>query len=715
VKGSGSLRLPKGTVTFLLADIEGSTRAWEAEDEGAVKAAVSRFYEILDEAVSSNGGVRPIEQGEGDSVVGVFPRASDAVTAALQAQRELGSEGWPISSPLLVRMALHSGEAQLRDEGNYFGPVVNRCARLRDLAHGGQVLVSRATHDLVTDQLVEKVSLRDLGSHRLRDLGRAEEVFQLCHPDLEGEFPALRSLDSRPHNLPAQLTSFIGREQEVPKVRELFASHRLVTLTGAGGCGKTRLALQVAAGLVADYPDGVWWVDLAAISDPDLAPNTVGAAMGIREAPGESFTATLERVLAERKTFVLLDNCEHLIEACAELCHVLLRSCPELVVLATSRESLGVDGETTWRVPSLLVAERVEALEQSEAVRLFCDRAKRARPTFALTEDNAEAVFQICRRLDGIPLAIELAAARVRVLDAAQIAAGLDDRFRLLAGGTRTALPRQRTLEASVDWSYNLLDERQRTLFRRLSVFAGSFALDSAEAVCSGEGIDGDVGGQPAGEAVVERRRQAEVLVIEIAHPWRHPLRHLYRKRDDQDDVPYHSGVEQVAPEPAIEVLAEHHGRGGADGRHPPLNQRRESEGEQHGGHDGRAVAQPGPDRPPAQVQHQRLRGERGGGGHEGVDGVPIAEDPHGGEGGRNQRVEHAPHVGGHIADHRRHMWCRCRLKAHGRQDSLCSAALLFPGQNTGQSGRPRRTRSRASWMAFWRASRLASTRSLSW
>jgi predicted ATPase/class 3 adenylate cyclase/DNA-binding CsgD family transcriptional regulator len=486
----GSRGLPTGTITFLLADIEGSTRTWEAEDEEAVQKAVSRFYEILDHAISSRGGVRPVEQGEGDSVVGVFPRASDGISAALSAQKELGAEGWPTSSPLLVRMALHSGEAQLRDEGNYFGPVVNRCARLRELAHGAQVLVSRATHDLVADQLPEEVSLKDLGSHRLKDLGRPEETFQLCHPDLSDDFPALRSLDSRPHNLPAQLTRFIGREQEIRTVTELVERDRLVTLTGAGGCGKTRLALQVAAGLVADHPDGVWWVDLAAISDPDLVPNTVGAAMGIREVPGESFTATLERVCANRHTLVLLDNCEHLIEACAELCDVILRSCPRLVVLATSREPLGVDGETTSRVPSLSVAEGTEALEQSEAVRLFCDRAERARPTFALTEENAEAVAQICRRLDGIPLAIELASSRIRALTPEQIALGLDDRFRLLSGGTRTALPRQRTLEASVDWSHELLDDQQRTLFRRLSVFAGSFALDSAEEVCSGEGLE---------------------------------------------------------------------------------------------------------------------------------------------------------------------------------------------------------------------------------
>ncbi len=485
---------PVGTVTFLLTDVEGSSRVWEVDDDTSVESAVARFYEILDDVISRHGGVRPVEQGEGDSVVGVFRWASDAVAAAVEGQELLAAESWSTSEPLRIRMALHTGEAKLRDEGNYAGQAINRCARLRDLGHGGQVLVSRATHDLIADRLPKGVMVRDLGSHRLRDLSRPEHVFQVCHAELPHDFPPLRSLDSRPHNLPAQLTTFIGREQEMRALRELLGTDRLVTLTGSGGCGKTRLALHLAAGLLEGYPDGMWWVDLAALATPDLVPHAVGTAMGIRESPGEPFSATLERALAARRAMILLDNCEHLVEACAALCHVLVTSCPHVVIMATSREPLGVEGETTWRVPSLSLPKPTDgpaALIHSEAVRLFMDRARRARPTFEIIDQNASAVAQICQRLEGIPLAIELAAARMRLLSPDQIATGLNDCFRVLAGGARTALPRQRTLEASVDWSYSLLDEKQRTVFRRIAVFAGSFALDAAEVVCADDEVDG--------------------------------------------------------------------------------------------------------------------------------------------------------------------------------------------------------------------------------
>jgi predicted ATPase/class 3 adenylate cyclase/DNA-binding CsgD family transcriptional regulator len=485
------MSMPVGTVTFLLTDIEGSSRLWEGDD-GSVGSAVARHYEILDGAIARHGGVRPVEQGEGDSVVAAFARAGDAVAAALDAQRALTEETWPTPTPLRVRMAVHTGDVQLRDAGNYMGSTLNRAARLRQLGHGGQVLVSRATEELLGGVVPSTAWLRDLGGHRLRDLGRPEQVFQLCHPDLPDAFPSLRSVDARPNNLPSQLTTFVGRDDEVAVLHKLLDADRLVTVTGSGGCGKTRIAVQVAAERLEQHPDGVWWVDLGPVGDPTLVANAVADAARIREAPGESLVSTLCRVLASRRVLLIVDNCEHVIDAAATVCHSLLQECPSLTVLATSREPLGVDGETTWRVPSLEVPQPGVPLEDAsghDAVRLFVDRATRARPTFELTDETVGSVVEICQRLEGVPLAIELAAARVRVMAPSEIAAGLQDRFRLLGGGARTALPRQRTLEASVDWSWNLLTDELRLLFRRLAVFAGSFALDSAEVVCADDAL----------------------------------------------------------------------------------------------------------------------------------------------------------------------------------------------------------------------------------
>ncbi len=484
--------LPVGTVTFLLTDIEASTRQWEDRAD-AMGAAVARHYEILSEAIAGNAGVRPVEQGEGDSVVGAFARPSDAVAAALEAQRGFFAEDFAV--PMRVRIAVHTGQAQLRDEGNYFGQAVNRCARLRSIAHGGQVLLSRATRDLVVDFLPEDITLQDLGAHRLRDLARPEHVYQLCHPDLPAEFESLRSLDALPNNLPLQLTSFVGREREVRDIRNVFADTRLLTLIGSGGCGKTRLALQVAADLVDEYPDGVWWVELAPVTDHGLVAGAAAIALRVKEVPGQPLVDTLIHHLRERRTLIVLDNCEHLIGACASLVDTLVRACPGVNVLATSREPLGVEAETPWRVPSLTLPDeasppRLEAMTQYEAVRLFVERAVKARPNFVVTNENAPAVAQICHRLDGIPLAIELAAARVRMLTAEQIAEGLQNRFRLLTGGARTSMQRQQTLEASVEWSYNLLSQDEQAVLRRLSVFAGGFTLEATERVCPGEGVE---------------------------------------------------------------------------------------------------------------------------------------------------------------------------------------------------------------------------------
>lgn len=465
--------LPTGTVTLLLADVEGSTRLWESEPEPMAEA-MARLDRILGEIVAGHSGVRPVEQGEGDSFVVSFPRASGAVACALDLQRA------PLA-PIRLRIGLHTGEAQLRDEGNYMGPAVNRAARLRDLAHGGQTVMSGATHDLVVDRLPEGAWLADLGRHRLRDLARPEQVVQLCHPDLPAEFPPLRSLDSFAHNLPVQLTSFIGREAEMAEVRRLLADNRLVTLIGTGGAGKTRLALQVAAETLAEFPGGVWQVDLAPLSDPTVVPIAVARALGLGDAEQRSTTETLIRFLEHRQALIVLDNCEHLLDACAVLVEALLRGCPVLTILATSREPISVDGEVMWRVPSLSLA--------GDAIELFTDRARRARPGFQTGGEVAGTVAEICQRLDGLPLAIELAAARLRSLSPAEILAGLHDRFRLLAGGARTAVRRQQTLRASVDWSHDLLTDPERTLLRRLAAFAGGFDLDAAQAVGGGDGL----------------------------------------------------------------------------------------------------------------------------------------------------------------------------------------------------------------------------------
>lgn len=464
--------LPTGTVTLLLADVEGSTRLWETQPD-EMTAAIARLDHAVSDAIAAHDGVRPVEQGEGDSFVIAFGRATDAVACALDLQQA------PLA-PIRLRIGIHTGEVRLRDEGNYIGPTINRTARLRDLGHGGQTLLSGATEPLVLDQLPTGAALTDLGAHPLRDLPRPERVVQLCHPDLRNEFPPLRTPGTVvAHSLPAQLTNFIGRQAETENLREALADNRLVTLTGAGGSGKTRLAVHVAAQVVADFSDGVWYVDLAPITTPDVVPVTAARALGLPDQPGRSTMDTLLRFVRDRRMLVVLDNCEHLLDASAALVTSLLGAAPGLTVLATSREPLGVSGEAMWQVPSLSLAD--------EAIELFADRARLARTDFTVTDDNASAVAQICRRLDGMPLAIEFAAARVRALSLSEIVDSLHDRFRLLTGGSRTAVRRQQTLRASVDWSHALLSEPERILFRRLAVFLGGFNLDAARSVAASD------------------------------------------------------------------------------------------------------------------------------------------------------------------------------------------------------------------------------------
>jgi predicted ATPase/class 3 adenylate cyclase len=485
--------LPSGTVTFLYTDIEGSTALWEQQPQ-AMRAAVARHDALLRDAIAAHDG--HLFRTVGDGLCAAFATAPDALAAALAAQQALQVEDWHTLEPLRVRLALHTGAAESR-AGDYVGSCLNRVGRLLAAGHGRQALLSQATADLARDTLPAGASLRDLGEHRLRDLVQPERIFQLLHPALPADFPPLRSLDAYPHNLPLQLTSFVGRAAEMAEVTRLLATTRLLTLTGTGGCGKTRLALQVAADQVDASPDGVWLVELAPLAEPDLVAQAVATVLGVREQPGQPILTTLVAWLKAKRLLLVLDNCEHLLDACAHLAESLLRACPSLVILATSRELLSTPGEVAWRVPSLTVPDprqmtTAEAVRQGDAGQLFVERARQVVPAFVVSEHNAAAVLQICRRLDGIPLAIELAAARVRVLTAEQIAARLDDRFRLLTGGKRTGLRRQQTLQAAIDWSHDLLTADERVLLRRLAVFAGGWTLAAAESVGGAEPVDAE-------------------------------------------------------------------------------------------------------------------------------------------------------------------------------------------------------------------------------
>jgi predicted ATPase/class 3 adenylate cyclase/DNA-binding CsgD family transcriptional regulator len=467
--------LPTGTVTLLLADVEGSTRLWEADAE-AMAAAIGRLNHAASDLIAVHHGVRPVEQGEGDSFVAAFARASDAVACALALQRA------PLA-PIRLRIGIHTGEVMLRDEGNYAGPTINRTARLRDLAHGGQTVLSAVVRDLVEDALPADVWLVDLGTHQLRDLPRPDPVTQLCHPDLKNDFPPLRSPNKvGTHGLPTHLTSFVGRVAQQSDIRCMLAASRLVTVSGAGGAGKTRLAVEVANRMTTEFADGVWYVDLAPITDPGVVPATVASALGAPENPTYSTTECVAQFIGRRAMLVVLDNCEHLLDATATIASTLLDACQAVTILATSREPLGLAGEATWRVPSLSLSD--------EALELFVDRARLVRPDFTLGPDNAESVAEICRRLDGMPLAIELAAARTRALSPSELLESLHDRFRLLTGGARTAMQRQQTLRASVDWSHALLTEPERVLFRRLAAFSGGFDLAAAQTVAGDDELE---------------------------------------------------------------------------------------------------------------------------------------------------------------------------------------------------------------------------------
>ena len=480
----GDIR-PTGTVTFLFSDIEGSTRLWEAHPE-TMKDALAEHDNIVRSAIESATGY--VFSTSGDAFSAAFERPSSAIEAAISAQQSLEKLAG-VEPAIRVRMAVHTGAGDERD-GDYFGPALNRTARLLSIGHGGQILVSLATEELLQDSLAEDVSLRDLGDHRLKDLSKPQHVFQLDHPGLDAEHPPLRSLDAFSHRLPVQLTSFVGREEELEEVAKLIRGARMVTLAGVGGAGKTRLAVHTAAELLPEFPDGCWLVELAPLTDPSRIASTAATTLGIPEKPSEDPLDTVAAWMSDKDLLLMLDNCEHLIDEAARFAERILEAGRGVTVLATSREMLGVPGEYPYQVKSLSWPRSGDqpsraALLRYPAVRLFAERAELARRGFRITADNAEAVVEICDRLDGIPLAIELAAARLRMMKTAQIAERLDDRFKLLTGGSRTVLPRQQTLQAAIDWSYELLPDNERALFARLAVFMGGFTLDAAEIVCS--------------------------------------------------------------------------------------------------------------------------------------------------------------------------------------------------------------------------------------
>ena len=487
---------PTGTITFVFTDIEGSSQRWERFPD-AMALALARHDTILREAFESRGGL--VFKTIGDAFCVAFDTAQSAVNAVLEAQRLLRMETWDDVDGLRVRMAVHTGSAEFRD-GDYFGQALNRVSRILSSGHGGQTLLSLAAEALVRDNLPEGVRLRHLGEHRLRDLARPEQIYQLMANDLPSDFPPLRSLENVPNNLPVQLTGFIGREREMEEAKRLLEGTHLLTLTGTGGTGKTRLSLQVAADLFDQFHDGVWLVEFATIDDPLLVTETVASALEVRQEPDRQLATTLTNFLRSKNLLLILDNCEHVVSACARLAEMLLRACPRLRILASSREPLGIAGEKAWSLPALSMPDRwrdivggpdaIERLTQYEAVRLFIERAIVARPAFLLTNENAPLVAQICWRLDGIPLAIELAAARTKVLTLQQIAERLDDRFHLLTTGSRTAEPRQQTLRSLIDWSHDLLSASEKRLLRRLSVFGRGRTLESIEAVCSGDGLE---------------------------------------------------------------------------------------------------------------------------------------------------------------------------------------------------------------------------------
>jgi predicted ATPase/class 3 adenylate cyclase len=483
--------LPTGTVTFLFTDIEGSTKL--AQEHPALWESLrERHHAILQSAMEAHNGY--VFQIIGDAFCAAFHNVKDGLDAALDAQRKLQAEAWD-KTPIRVRMGLHTGAAELHGSDYRGYLTMARVQRVMSTANGRQILISNASAELIRGEFPEGITLRDMKENRLKGLLNPEHLWQVITADLPQDFPPLETLNNIPNNLPIQVTSFVGREKEITEVKQLLSTTRLLTLTGSGGAGKTRLSLYVAAEILDVFKNGTWFIELAPLSDPVLVPFAIASTLGVREEPGRPLIRTLLDWLSNKELLLILDNCEHLIETCAKFADEVLHASRLTRILATSREALGIAGESIYRVPSLQTPGpedkiKIEQFEQYAAVRLFIDRARQSLSTFKVTDTNAPAVAQICYRLDGIPLAIELAAARVKALSVEKIAERLDDRFRLLTGGSRTALPRQQTLRSMIDWSHSLLSEPERILLRRLSVFSGGWTLEAAEAVCSSDSLD---------------------------------------------------------------------------------------------------------------------------------------------------------------------------------------------------------------------------------
>ncbi len=489
-EAAGEDLLGSRTLTFLFTDIEGST-AMLRRIGGAYAGVLADHHRLIRAELAAHDG-REIDT-QGDAFFAVFGTARACAAAAVAIQRAVAAHSWPAGEKLRVRMGMHTGEAEQTVIG-LVGIEVHRGARIAGVAHGGQILVSAAAAALLSGALPDGASLRDLGQHRLKDLGQPERICQLDAPGLPASFPPLRSLDNPrlPNNLPVQSSSFIGRDTELTAISELIKTSRLVTLTGAGGAGKTRLALQAAAGLLDGSGDGVWFADLAPVTDSGLVAGTVAGVLGIQPEPGRPVADTLAEAIGERRLLILLDNCEQVIDACAKLADALLRGCPQLALLATSREPLGIDGEHVYRIPSLATPTPdadLAAVRGSEAVQLLADRAAKAGTSLTLDGQTAPVAGRITRRLDGIPLAIELAAARLRGMSVTELEARLDQRFALLTGGSRAAPARQQTLLAMIGWSWDLLTDAERDMLARLSVFNGGFDLTACEAVTADSGI----------------------------------------------------------------------------------------------------------------------------------------------------------------------------------------------------------------------------------
>lgn len=475
--------IPTGRIAFLFSDVEGSTRLWESDPDG-MAASLAHHDRIIRSNVDTHRG--HVFSTAGDAFAVAFGSTDQAVAAAVAIQLGLMEADWP-GPPLRIRMGIHTGTAEERD-GDYFGPVLNRAARIMSAGHGGQILVSSVAAGALDAERTS--TLHDLGTHHLKDLAAPEQLYELRHPDLPRVDRAIRTVDVRRHNLPDYLTSFVGRAAQLAEVADLLEANRLVALTGVGGTGKTRLAVEAARDLLPDLPDGAWLVELAPVTNPQYIMTTIGEVWGLRPGEGATIEDVIVRHLWSRDLLLVIDNCEHLLDAATAAIKLLLDSCPRLRIVATSRESLGIPGEAMLRVPSLGLADASHSLADSEAARLFLDRARSVRPDFDPSDEEMVDVGRICVRIDGIPLGLELAAARLRSMSARELADRLDRSFRILSGSAKTSLPRQRTLHATIDWSYDLLEPEEQAMFRRLSVFAGGFDVRAAEAVCVGDEVE---------------------------------------------------------------------------------------------------------------------------------------------------------------------------------------------------------------------------------